>query len=321
MINKKKKAILILIPALIFIIILAGRSRCNKPKTEYTKVIEPHYGDIRTFISTTGTVLPQNRLEIKPSTNGRIDRILVVEGQNVRAGQILIWMSSMERAALIDSARAQGKESLKYWENAYKPIPIVAPISGKVIVRSVEPGQTVDASTAILVLSDRLIVTADVDETDIGKIKIGQLAVISLDAYPEVKVNGRVSHISYESKIINNVTMYEVETMPDKVPGVFRSGMSANIDIIEHSKENILLLPVEALKKEAGKYFVTLSGKEKGKTEKRFVETGISDGENMEIISGIGEQDKVVLTIKKLLTDSDDNGTNPFLPFGRRKKK
>jgi len=54
--------------------------------------------------------------EIKPQINGRMERVLVQEGQNVRTGQIMGWMSSTERAALIDAARSQGAGSVKYWE-------------------------------------------------------------------------------------------------------------------------------------------------------------------------------------------------------------
>ncbi len=188
-------------------------------------------------------MLPQNRLEIKPPINGRIDEVKVLEGEKVTIGQTLALMSSTERAALLDAARAQGEESFNYWQQVYNSIPLIAPINGQVIVRAVEPGQTVTSSDTIIVLSDQLIVKAQVDETDIGKVKVDQSATISLDAYPEIKVKGKVNHISYESQVVNNVTIYEVDVIPERIPTVFRSGMSANIDIITTSKENALTIP------------------------------------------------------------------------------
>ena len=127
------------------------------------KEVRPVSGDIRLTVSTTGTVLPKNRLELKPSVAGRVEKILVSEGDKVKSGQVLVLMSSTDRAALIDAARLQGGEALKYWQDAYKLIPIVSPINGTVIVRSVEPGQTVTTSDDIIVISDRLIVKAQVD--------------------------------------------------------------------------------------------------------------------------------------------------------------
>ena len=68
-------------------------------------------------------------MEIKPPIAGRIEKLLVDEGDDVTSGQILGWMSSTDRAAILDAARAQGPEESKRWEDAYKPTPIVAPLS------------------------------------------------------------------------------------------------------------------------------------------------------------------------------------------------
>lgn len=319
--NKKWKVYSILLIVLFTIGVVIIRANRGKVSQEIVKVITPAYGNIQNFISTTGTVQPQNRLELKPPISGRIEKILVKEGEKVKIGQTLAWMSSTERAALLDAARAQGEESSKYWQDAYKPTPLVAPINGEVIVRAVEPGQTVTSSDALIVLSDRLIVKAQVDETDIGKVKPGQTAIISLDAYPEVKVDAKVDHISYESKVVNNVTIYEVEIVPQRVPDVFRSGMSANVNIIETNKDNILLVPLEALNRDKEGSFVLLSqGKDK-KTLKRKVQPGISDEQNIEIISGLMPEDKIIIKTQKYMPSKDtEGGSNPFMPFGGRKK-
>ena len=104
----------------------------------------------------------------------------------VKTGQTLALMSSTERAALLDAAQTQGPEAIKYWEDVYKPTPLLSPIDGEVIVSKDYPGQTITASDVIVVLSDHLIVQAQVDETDIGKIKLGQEVTLSLDAYPQI---------------------------------------------------------------------------------------------------------------------------------------
>lgn len=319
--NKKWKVYSILLIVLFIIGVVTIRANRGKISQEIVKVITPVYGNIQIFISTTGTVQPQNRLELKPPISGRIERILVKEGEKVKIGQILAWMSSMERAALLDAARAQGEKSIKYWQDAYKATPLIAPIDGEVIVRAVEPGQTVTSSDAVIVLSDRLIVKAQVDETDIGKVKIGQAAIISLDAYPQVKVDAKVDHISYESKVVNNVTIYEVEIVPQRVPDVFRSGMSANVNIIEKSKDNILLIPLEALKRDEEGSFVLLSSQAKDKKPiKRHVELGILGENNVEIVSGLKVKDTIIIKTQKYMPSKGNGGSNPFMPFGGRKK-
>lgn len=315
----KNKIYFILLIVLIAVIgfVMAGKQ--NKTSNEIMKEINPEYGDMEIFISITGTVQPQNRLEIKPAINGRVEEILVHEGDEIKSGEILVWMSSTDRAAILDSASSQGKDTVKYWSDVYKPTPLIAPIEGTVIVRAVEPGQSVTTNTAILVLSDRLIVKAQVDETDIGRVKLKQDAIISLDAYPKIKVKASVDKISYESKIVNNVTIYEVDILPEKIPHVFRSGMSANVDIVEKSKKGILLIPVEAVQRDKEETFVLLSQGSDKKPIRKKVELGISDWKNVEVISGLDADSKIInKTQKYQLPKEKTTGTNPFMPFRPR---
>lgn len=318
--NRKWKFYFVLLVSLLVIIILIIRIRKNQSAAEISAEINPVYGNVQTYISTTGDVEPQNRLEVKPPISGRIENVLVKEGEKVEVGQVLAMMSSTERAALLDAARSQGAETFKYWQEAYKPVPLLAPINGEVIVKAVEPGQTITPADPVVVLSDRLIVKAQVDETDIGKVKLGQAAVISLDAYPQMKVKGRVDHISYESKIVNNVTIYEVDILPERVPPVFRSGMSANVDIIDRSKENVLTIPLEAVVRN-GKTFVFLS-RGKDKPVKQKVELGLADEKNVEVLSGLDPSIKILVKgIKYVVPKNGKNGKqerNPFLPMRPR---
>ena len=298
--------------------------KLNRPGKDRPVMMEIHptYGDVSISISTTGVVEPQNRLEIKPTGSGRIDKIMVREGDSVVPGQVLAWISSTDRAALLDAARKEGEESFKYWEEAYKAIPLVAPIKGKVIVRAAEPGQTITTQDTVLVISDRLIVKAQVDETDIGKVRAGQSARISLDAYPEKLVEAVVDHIAYESRLVNNVTIYQVDILPDSVPPVFRSGMSANVEIVEDSRRNVLTLPREAVKTEDVDRYVLVPGEEGGQPDRRPVQTGLSDGRIVEIVSGLEEGDTVLVPNRQYsLPGERRSGSNPLSPFSRGRKR
>jgi macrolide-specific efflux system membrane fusion protein len=238
----------------------------------------------------------------------------------VKTGEIIARMSSTERAALLDAARARGPEALRHWEEVYKATPLISPIDGQVIVSTDQPGQTVTSSEAVMVLSDHLIVQAQVDETDIGAIELGQEARITLDAYPEIKVKGKVGHVYYESELVNNVTIYKVDIIPEAVPAVFRSGMTATVSIIKESKDNVLLLPLDTVKRKKGEAFVDLKkglGK-KGKEQK--IELGISDGKNTEVVSGLSEKDTVLVAAKKyVLPSGPKTGSNPFMPSRPKK--
>ncbi len=313
---RKNKLKLFLVVVIILAIagVVITRMKYKESPDEAVKEITPFIGSIRTFISSTATVLPKNRLEIKPPVNGRIEKILVQEGDKVEIGQILAWMSSTERAALVDAARGKGEESLKYWEETYKPIPLPAPIDGEVIVAKTQPGQTITTSDVVVVLSDQLIVRAQVDETDIGKITSDMKAIIALDAYPDTKIKAFVEHIYYESKTVNNVTIYEVDLKPEEVPAFFRSGMNTTVDFIEQDKENILLIPVEAVQKEKGEAYCFVKQSNGAEPLKTIVKLGISDDKNVEVLSGISKKDRIMVKSKKYNLPKNNVGRNPFMP-------
>lgn len=295
---------------------------CSKKTQVNQQFIKPERGSISVELRLNGSVEPRNRLEIKPQVAGRMEEILVVEGQRVRKGETLAWMSSTDRAALLDAARAKSEDEVKRWENIYRPAPLVSPLDGFVIARSREPGQSVSLSDTILVMADTLIVTANVDETDLRYIRTGTRVSIALDAYPDNYFSGTVEHVAYESQVISNVTVYEVKIRPEKVPAAFRSGMTASIICVAQKKDDALLLPVEAIQYTGTQRTVqvALAGKQ-GESEQRLVKTGITDGKNIEILEGIDENNLIVVTGKKLVDKRAVNMRGPGSLFGVGTKK
>lgn len=319
MTNNSKRAIfvsvLILISAAAILMIMPK----GKSSKEVVREITPAIGNIQSVISSTAIVQPQSRLEIKPPINGRINEILVKEGEMVKSGQTLAWMSSTERAALLDAARGRGEEAMKYWADVYKATPLISPIDGQVIVSTDKPGQTVTTSDIVVVISDRLIVQAQIDETDIGKVRLGQSVGISLDAYPDIKLNGVVDHIYYESETVNNVNIYQVDIVPETVPAVFRSGMTATVNILESEKNNVLTIPQEVVKHGKDGDYVVI-GQTQGKKEERKIELGASDEKNVEVLSGLSENDRILAVSQKFTMpdSSSKTGKNPFMPSMRK---
>lgn len=298
-------------------------SGCAVKKEEKLEVVQVTRGNILSSIPATGTVMPRNRLEIKPPVAGRIDSVLAQEGQQVYKGEILAWMSSLDRAALIDAARAKGEEEVKRWEEMYKPTPVVAPINGFIILRNVEPGQTFTSNDTVLVMADRLIVKAQIDETDIGRIHLGQKVGIVLDAYPKEKIDGEVEHIAYESKVVSNVTVYEVDVIPSVVPAFFRAGMSATVNFSQAEREGVLQVPVKAVKKRGKISYVFKLKKEGEVPDPIQVETGLENSDNIEIISGLAEGDKVAIPTDEMLKQLSRprGGPMPISPFGTQRQR
>jgi macrolide-specific efflux system membrane fusion protein len=290
----------------------------NDKKITYSDV-PVERGDIKITILSTGLVEPENRLEIKPPISGRVDTVLVDEGAKVRKGQILAWMSSTERAALIDTARSRGAEELKRWQELYRPTPIMAPIAGTIILRNVESGQTFTNVESVFVMSDRLTVKAQVDETDIAQIRLKQAANIVLDAYPNETIAAHVDKIAYDATTVNNVTTYIVDVLPDSTPETMRSGMTANVTFMIDEKKGVLTLPNGVIKttadKTPAKTTVLMKVAKEGKPLEREVQIGLSDGKKSEIVSGLMEND-VVLSIEMKLSPGSKKPTNPFNPIG-----
>lgn len=302
--------------------VFAGIRWLGQPGKEPAfRAVQVVRGSVEATVLATGVVQPQNRLEIKPPISGRAEEILVREGQAVRKGQILAWMSSTERAALMDAARARGAEELAHWQDLFRPTLLIAPLDGLIIARNVEPGQTVTAQDAILVMSNRLIIKAQVDETDIAQIRVSQRARITLDAYPQRVIDGLVDHVSYEAKTVNNVTIYEVDILPDHAPDFMRSGMTTNVTFVVAAQKDTLFLPAEAIRLEDGTTTVLLSNSSGKKPPlSKAIETGLSDGKRVEILSGLQEGNTVLVPIMQMPSPSEDAQGSPFTPFGSRRR-
>ena len=273
-------------------------------------------GDISISIRSTGTVAPANRLEIKPPIAGRIETVLVKEGERVRRSQILAWMSSSERAAVLDAAGAKGPDEVKRWEELYRATPVLSPINGTVILRSVEPGQTFSSTDSILVLSDRLAIKAQVDETDLAAVKVGLKAVVTLDAYPKDPIPAKVLRIAYEATTVNNITMYVVYVTPDVTPETMRSGMTATVRFEVEAKDNVVVIPNDAIKTE-GENDTYVFALKNGQRVKTPLKLGLTDGKLTEVVDGLKEGDVVSSRVVGEASAAE-RASNPFMPSGPR---
>ncbi len=131
---------------------------------------------------------------------------------------------------------------------------ITAPIAGKIINRNVEAGQTVAASlsapTLFTIAEDlsSMRILADVDESDIGQISVGQKVEFTVQAYPDKKFIGEVTQIRLSPKTIQNVVNYTVVVNASNKDRLLLPGMTATVDFYTAERDNVLMLPNAALR-------------------------------------------------------------------------
>ncbi|HEY0141247.1 MAG TPA: efflux RND transporter periplasmic adaptor subunit [Thermoanaerobaculia bacterium] len=159
--------------------------------------------------------------------------------------------------AQYDSARAQVQQataSLSQSTTNLRYTKITSPIDGVVVDKQYDVGQTVAASfqapTLFQIAQDltKMQVQADVDQSDIGRVKVGQMARFSVDAYPDEEFRGRISQIRYNAQVNQNVVTYPVILEVENPEGRLRPKMTANVNIDVDSVQNVLRVPNAALR-------------------------------------------------------------------------
>lgn len=222
---------------------------------------------------------------------------------------------------------------------------VTAPMSGVVITKGVELGETVTSGvssfnegTVMFTVADlkSLIIRVNLNEVDIAKVRVGQPVRVTLDAYPQKVFNGKVRFVAPAAKVVDKIKVFEVEVALDKLDDAFRTGMSANVEILGERRASALSIPLEALQRRDGQTvvyrlknglptkevakarealngrskFVWLSENWKQYFEPVPVNAGIATLERVEVLSGLRPNDQVALedvTRKKVEKDDDTN--------------
>jgi HlyD family secretion protein len=166
--------------------------------------------------------------------------------------------AALERAQADEaSAKAQVSEAqaaLDFNETDLSKAVIHSPINGVVLVRSVEPGQTVAASLQAPVLFTlaedltQMELHVDVDEADVGQVQAGQEAAFTVDAYPHRDFPARVVQVRYGSQTVGGVVTYETLLNVDNTDLSLRPGMTATAEITVEKVENAILVPNGAIR-------------------------------------------------------------------------
>lgn len=183
---------------------------------------------------------------------------LLAERQTTSAQELEVSKAAYERAnashanALAEVSVAEA--DLRVNEMNLKKACICSPISGVVLERNVDPGQTVAVSLQAPVLFtiaedlEKMEIQVDVDEADVGRAKVGQKATFTVDAYPDSRFQAAVRDIRYASETVQGVVTYKALLTIDNSDLLIRPGMTATAEIVVNEVKDALLVPNEALR-------------------------------------------------------------------------
>ena len=222
---------------------------------------------------------------------------------------------------------------------------VTAPMAGVVIKKGVELGETVtsgvssfNAGTVLFTVADlkSLIIRVNLNEVDIAKVHVGQPVRVTLDAYPQKVFTGKVSFVAPSAELVEKIKVFKIEVTLDELGEAFKTGMSANVEILGEKRDKAVSIPLEALQKRDGatvayrlksnleekkmkaakdglsgrSKFIWLSEHWKDYFDVVPVEAGIATLERVEIMKGLKSGEQVALedpTKKRVEKDEEDN--------------
>ncbi len=271
-------------------------------------------GQIATITQSNGT-----EIGLIPSVTGTVQSVNVRNGSTVSSGQVIATLkSSSSNSSEGQKLDVEGSElALEQAQKELEKYKIASPIDGIILVKNAKIGDNVTAGKTdkpLMVIADmsKMKFTIEVDELDIWNIQLGQTVVITANALPGETFSGEITNIAGEGeKKGDGVTVYAVEiTISD--PGKIKSGMNVDAKIILNSAINAITLPENALYESDGKNALVITNSSAANDKNTMnaadypritvpdgyklvkVEYGVSDGTNVEIISGLSVGDVVL---------------------------
>jgi len=311
-------------------------------------------GKIVSMVSATGTISPVNLVDISSKISGLIEKMNVKENDQVTVGQVLLVLDDTHLKAQVDQAQAHlanvagiyertkrlqamgavatqaldtSRSDFNVAQAAYDDAVsqlddtvIRSPINGQVIGKPTPAGQAVapgvSAPMVLLTVADmsKMQIETQVDESDIGKIKMGLKATFTVDAYPEKTFSGVVSSISQKANVVSNVVYYKVLVDVDAAENLLKPTMTARVSINVAESKNTLIVPLAAVKSANGEKYVIMV--KNGKTQNASVTTGITGEDKVEILTGLGDDDQVIASVAKTMTSTGARGGGMMPPPG-----
>ncbi len=228
---------------------------------------------------------------------------MALNKQNVSKAQLQVLQAKIGQA---EGQLGQDRANLKQLEEQLSYTTIESPLDGIVLSRDVQIGDAVSSilvlgssATLVMTLGDtsEVYVKGKVDESDIGKVYLGQPARIKVESFKDKTFTGKVTKISPMGVEKDNVTTFEVRVSINNPEGMLKAMMTANAEIILDEHKNVLQIPEGSLiyDKDKNASVEVPDPKAKDGKKKIAVNIGISNGAKTELLKGLKEGDQVVL--------------------------
>ncbi len=327
----RKVIFLSLIPIIILTLAAGGCGRKTDAVTSTpeipVKVTTVQKGDLGEIFVTTGALEANQEVSISPKVSGRVAKVHVKMGDYVEANQVLVELEQDDYEIGLASAEAAYKMSKETFERqkklyterlispqefegaqtefqikeaAYKQAKnqlentkIRAPFSGQIGFSNATLGGMVSPGTLLLSVVDlsTVLVTINLSDSYISQAKIGQTAEVRLSSFPGQNFNGKVAQIAPAADKTSKT--FPVKIVLDNSSRRFKAGMLAEAKLSFNQRDDVLKIPAEAIIDEIGTKAVYVV--EKDTARRRIVTPGISDGKMVEILSGLGENEFIVI--------------------------
>lgn len=304
----------------------------RKPKIEYTTETARR-DNLAQTVSVTGEIVPENQAELGFQISGEVSRVYVDVGDKIVKGQRLAQLKAGTQIAELaqsekaleaqkqtykdykekddtysDEQRRSQRATVEQYEAAVQEARVnlartilYSPLDGVITQRSIDIGEIVAVTDTVFTIIGKggLEIRADVPESDIVKVKVGQKAEITFDALTSEDIfEAEVTEIEPASTVIQDVVYYKVKLKLTSSDERLKPGMSADIDIKAVERNNVIIIPLRAVKTEAEQDYVEIL-KGENVVEKIKVETGLEGDEGMvEVISGLSGGEKVIIFTK-----------------------
>lgn len=248
---------------------------------------------------------------IQAEAGGTIDTLAVKTGDTVTAGTVIATLKNDNLAdEIADTEASIERQKLVVSSNRDKlqEMTITAPFDGVFstdfvnqrvnVLESYPVGAKITSGTQLGSVADlhHMQLAIAVDELDLPSIHTGLKAEVTVDSIERKVFEAEITQVSSVGTTTNGVTSYDVVLSLANDTGELKNGMTATAEILIEDKQNITILPIEALKRQAGKRYVALQNSDGTVEEQHEVETGISSQTFIEIVSGLSAGDKVIVT-------------------------
>ncbi len=332
------------VTALLIIIGASAYYFWPKPTVEIVQTVEVRTGEVKSVISSSGTLEGTDSADLRFKISGKLNQISVRAGDRVEKGDLIAGLDTQDLAINLQQARntfvakdAAAKrveddvkdndgdedftqqeertaaqkardnafDDIKSVQRSFQDAYIYAPLSGVITKADPNVGQIVSAADVITQIVDdsQYVFEAEVDESDLGRVKLGQTAAITLNSYPDQTFNATVSKVTPVTETTDSgATVVIVKLSLGKPEINFVAGLNGQADIITDAVNNVLVIPIEALIDEKEVYV------KRGESyEKVQIETGLQSDTEIEVKSGLSAGDQVV-TNPQAVKVTNNNG-------------